>query len=585
VSRVTVGRAIVDALLAEGVRFVFGLPGGHVLGIYDALYDTPQIRHVLVRHEQQAASLAAAHAQLTGEPGVCLVTAGPGCTNLLSGIAEAYVGSLPVVVLAGRAATATAHRGAAQEVATDRIFAPVTKWSVRVDRADLVPDALHQAFALARSGRPGPVLLDLPRDVVDAEIERTTYHASGPPPRIGADEALVARAADILAGAALPLLVAGGGTVASGAFTELRALAELLAAPVLTTLAGRGSIPDDHPLSAGGLGTHRNPVSKRLLAEADVVLGLGCRFEEMETNWRPGAVPSPEACYVQVDIEPGEIGRSVPASIGLVGDVGVVLARLTALLREREAGLPDGAYADHPRTRAVVEGIAALDTELDDLAASAERPIHPFRVIRAIREAFPRETSVAIDVGCITQHIAGGTPFFRVYEPRSLIVPSSFYGMGFAAGGLPAARLVYPDRPAVGFVGDGSFQMVLSVLPMAAEHRLGVTWCVFDDRALGSIRDIQQYRFGERILATEFTVQPDFAGIAQACGCHGELVEDPGEVEAALARAVAANARGVPAVIDFVVARERMLQTLEHYGFYPDELVERHRHTLTAERR
>ena len=351
-STVTVGRFVVDALREEGVRFVFGLPGGHVLGVYDALYDTPEIRHVLVRHEQQAASLAAAHAQLTGRPGVCLVTAGPGCTNLLSGIAEAYVGSLPIIVLAGRAATTTALRGAAQEVATDRIFAPVTKWSVRVDRADLVPEVLHQAFTLARSGRPGPVLVDLPRDIVDAEIEHTTYQAAGPPPRPAADEALVARAADALAGATRPLLVAGGGTVASGAFTELRGLAELLAAPVLTTLAGRGSIPDDHPLSAGGLGTHRNPISKRLLAEADVVLGLGCRFEEMETNWRPGAVPSPAACYVQVDIEPGEIGRSVPASIGLVGDVGAVLTRLTALLRDREVGLSEGAYAEHPRTGA-----------------------------------------------------------------------------------------------------------------------------------------------------------------------------------------------------------------------------------------
>jgi acetolactate synthase-1/2/3 large subunit len=584
VSTVPVGSAIVDALRAEGVRCVFGLPGGHVLGIYDALYDTPQIRHVLVRHEQQAASLAAAHAQLTGEPGVCLVTAGPGCTNLLSGIAEAFVGSLPVVILAGRGATASAHRGAAQEVATDRIFAPVTKWSVRVDRADLVPDVLHQAFTLARHGRPGPVLVDLPRDIVDSEIEHRPYHPSGSRPRPAADEALVAQAADVLAGAIRPVVVAGGGAVASGAFAELRALAELLAAPVLTTLAGRGSIPDDHALSAGGLGAHRNPVSKRLLAEADVVLGLGCRFEEMETNWRPGSVPSPEARYVQVDIEPGEIGRSVPASIGLVGDVGSVLARLTEALRERGAGVADGAYEQHPRTRAVADGLAVLEVELDELAALDTRPLHPFRVIRSIRETFPRETTVAIDVGCITQHIAGGTPFFRVFEPRSLIVPSSFYGMGFAAGGLPAARLVYPDRPAVGLVGDGSFQMILSVLPTAAEHGLGVTWCVFDDRALGSIRDIQQYRFGERFIGTDFGVQPDFARVAEACGCHGELVEDPEAIESALRRALAANEQGVPAVVDFVVARERMLQTLEHYGFYPEELVERNRRGLALER-
>jgi acetolactate synthase-1/2/3 large subunit len=197
-------------------------------------------------------------------------------------------------------------------------------------------------------------------------------------------------------------------------------------------------------------------------------------------------------------------------------------------------------------------------------------------VIRAIRETFPRETTIALDVGAITQHIAGATPFFKVFEPRSLIVPSSFYGMGFAGAALPVARLVYPDRPAVGFVGDGSFQMIMNVLPVAAEHLLPVTWCVFNDGALGSIWDIQHYRFHERILGTEFTVQPDFAAIAEACGCHGERVDDPAEVENALSRALEANERGIPAVLDFIVARERMLGTLEHYGFYPQELIERH---------
>ena len=310
------GRAVVDILLAEGVRFVFGLPGGHVLGIYDALYETPEIRHILVRHEQAAAIMAAAYAQLTGDPGVCLVTAGPGCTNLLTGIAEAYVGSLPIVAIAGRGATFNAHRGAAQEVDTDRIFAPVTKWSVKVDRTEQIPEAIGEAFKIARSGRPGPVLVDIPRDLFDTDIAGAPYVAAGPPERPSADPAAIAAAVALLVEAERPLLIAGGGTVASGAFAELRELAEHLAIPVLTSLAGRGSISDDHPLSAGGLGTHRNRAAKRLLGEADVVIGLGTRFEEMETNWRPGTVPAPEAAYVQVDIEPGEIGRSVPATSG-----------------------------------------------------------------------------------------------------------------------------------------------------------------------------------------------------------------------------------------------------------------------------
>jgi acetolactate synthase-1/2/3 large subunit len=200
--------------------------------------------------------------------------------------------------------------------------------------------------------------------------------------------------------------------------------------------------------------------------------------------------------------------------------------------------------------------------------------MHPLRVILAAREVFPREATVAFDVGCTAQHIAGAHPYFKVFGPRTTIVPSSFYGMGFAAAALPAARLARPKRPALCFVGDGSFQMVLAALPMAAEHRLGVTWCVMDDGALGSIRDIQEFRFEDRIIGTEYSFQPDFAALAKACGCHGELVSDPDEVEGSLARALAANEEGVPAVLGFSVSRARMLGTLEHYAFYPREMVE-----------
>lgn len=568
----TAGQAVVEVLKAEGIRCVFGLPGGHVIDIYDALYDTPQIQHVLVRHEHAAACMAAGYAQLTGEPAVCLVTAGPGVTNLLTGIAEASMGALPVIILAGRGPTATAHRGASQEIATEKVFAPVTKWSVRVDRADLLPDVLRQAFAIARGGKPGPVLIDIPRDLLSQQIMLASYTPAGPPARVAAEPGRIEAAAAVLAGAARPIIVAGGGTVASGAFAELRELAELLAVPVLTSLAGRGSIPDDHPLSAGGLGAHRNPVSARLLAEADVVLGLGTRFEEMETNWRPGFIPAPGACYIQVDIDPAEIGRGVPAQLGVVGDIRLVLGQLLGVLRgqvaDPEAG-PEG-LPGHPRALAIASGVADLEKAIDEVAGSGQVPIHPLRVIRAVRALFPRHTTVAIDVGCLAQHIGGAFPFFRVFGPRSLIVPSSFYGMGFAAAALPVARLVYPDRPAVGFVGDGSFQMVMNVLPAAAEHRLPVTWCVLNDGALGSIWDIQELRLDRRIMATEFSLQPDFAAIAAACGCFGRRVEDPAEVDAAIAEAMAANERGIPAVLDFAVARERLRQTREHYTYYPD---------------
>jgi len=569
---VTVGRAIVDVLVAEGVDHVYGLPGGHVLSIYDALHSTPSIRHVLVRHEHAAASMAAAHAQLTGELGVCLVTAGPGATNLLTAVAEAFVGCLPMVILSGRGATATSQRGASQEVATEQIFAPVAKWAVRVDRADLAVDVLRQAFARARSGRPGPVFVDLPRDILDTEIEAREYLPAGPRPRPPADHGEIVAAARALARAERPLIIAGGGVIAAGAGDRVCKLAELLASPVLTSLAGRGSIPDDHPLSAGGLGAHRTRLSKRLLAESDVILGLGTRFEEMETNWSPGAMPQPAATYIQVDIEPAEIGRSVPAQLSVIGDIAAVTEQLLAALSDQVPATPDD-LRTLPRIAEIVAEIAQLESEADALAERPGERMHPMRPLRAMRAALPRDATLAFDVGCLAQHMAGAMPYVKVYGPRTTIVPSSFYGMGFAAAALPAARLARPRHPAVCFVGDGSFQMVMNILPVAAEQRLGVTWCVLNDGALGSIRDIQQYRFHDRYLATDFTVQPDFAMIASACGCHGARVTDPDEVDGAIGAALEANERGVPAVLDFAVARERVRGTLEHYGFYPSELV------------
>lgn len=563
----TAGHAIVEVLKAEGVKAVYGIPGGHVLPIYDGLYDSPEISHFLVRHEQAAASMAAAYAQLTGEAAVCLVTAGPGATNLVTNVAEAFVGALPMVILAGRGATATTFRGASQEVDTELVFRPVTKWAERVDRADLIPDALREAFAVARNGKPGPVYLDLPRDILLEKIKFAHYVPAGPSARLRGEPERIRAAVALLLQARQPLIVAGGGTIASGASAELRLLAEALTAPVITTLAGRGAMDDDHPLSVGGLGAHRNPLSKRLLTEADVILSLGARFEEMETNWRAGFVPSPSARVIQVDIDAAEIGRSVPAHVTVIGDIRAVLAEMIDIVGE--ARLAHGADV---RLNDAAKGYAAelkgLNGEIAELAASQEKPIHPLRVIRAVRKALPREATVAIDVGCLAQHMAGSFPAFPVHLPRSLIVPSSFYGMGFAGSALPVARQVYPDRPAVGFIGDGSFQMMLHVLPMAAEYRLGVTWCILNDRALGSIRDIQEFGMGNRIIDTDFKVQPDFAKIAQACECYGEQIIDPEDVDGAVARALAANEKGIPAVLDFVVARARMQQTYEHYASY-----------------
>ena len=298
------------------------------------------------------------------------------------------------------------------------------------------------------------------------------------------------------------------------------------------------------------------------------MLGLGARFEEMETNWRPGFVPSPGATYIQVDIDPVEIGRAVPAQIGVVGDARVAVEEILEIVRASGRALTPESLKVHPRVRAIEAERAAVEAEVAALAGSNERPIHPVRVIRAVRDVFPRNTTVAFDVGAIAQHIAGSSAVFPIYDPRSVISPSSFYGMGFASSALPVAAIARPDKPAVCFVGDGSIQMAMPSLPFASEYHLAVTWIILDDLSLGSIRDAQEHIFGNRIIDTDFQFQPDFAMLARACGCYGEQIDDPAEVRPAVERALEANQSGRAAVLDFRVARARMAQTYEHFGFY-----------------
>jgi acetolactate synthase-1/2/3 large subunit len=563
VAKVSAGRAVVDVLKAEGVKFIFGMPGGHTLPIYDALWSTPEITHVLVRHEQHAASMAAGHAQLTGEPGICCVTAGPGATNLITSVTEAFIGALPIVIIAGRAAARNAHRGASQEIDQVRMFGPITKWAVRVDRPDLIVESLRQAFNIARSGKPGPVLIDIPQDVLAADVDFHDYRPVGKPVQGSGNPAQMRAAAQALLVAKRPLIVAGGGAIAADAAPEVTRLAEILAIPVMTTLAGRGILPDDHNLAAGGLGHHRQAITKALLANADVVLGIGVRFEQQETNWKPDYLPAADATYIQIDIDPTEIGKSVVAAIGIVGDAKLVLQDI---LKELEgSGITDRRAQAQERIADLQRDREALEAEIDVMAASESRPLHPMRVIRGIRKAFPRNATVAIDVGVLAQAMGGAFPYFKLYEPRAKIVPSSFYGMGFAASAFPAARLVYPDRQAVCLVGDGSFQLVMNILPVAAELKLGLTWCVLNDHALGSIRDSQGQGFGGRYIATEFNIDVDFAKLAQASGCYGERVVEPSEIEPALRRAQNANESGLPAVLDFIVAKERLTASLEFF--------------------
>jgi acetolactate synthase I/II/III large subunit len=553
---VKAAEAAIEVLRAEGVRYLFGIPGFHTIHFYDALHHSPGLTHILVRHEQAAANMAAAYAQLTGQPGVCIATAGPGATNLVSGIAEAYVGALPVVIIAGRADTRAADRGAGQDIAQDRVFEPITKWAVKVHRADVLVDTLRRAFAVARSGRPGPVLVDVPVDLEDEVVEFAGYRPLETPVPVRAPASLVAEVAARLARSTDPIIIAGGGASASDCRDALVRFAERERIPVLTTLSGRGSFPDDHPLAAGGLGFHSNSVSRDLLRRADLILGLGSHFAEMETNWEPGMLPAPNACYVQVDTDPIGFDKGVAPTLPVVSDARLFLEDLFAHLTGRPQTEDREAMPASPRISELLQGKQQLEVRAAAEAASARVPLNPVRIFSEAREVFGRDATAAVDIGVTSQGLGGAYPFFKVHQPRSLIVPTGFYGMGFASSGLPVAKLVYPDRPALGFCGDGSFQMVMHVLPVAAEFELGVTWCVLTNHSLNSISVVQDRLCGGRRIATSFRVTPDFAAIARACGCHGERVEKPEDIKPALGRCLELNEQGIPALLDFQISDE-----------------------------
>ncbi len=279
-------------------------------------------------------------------------------------------------------------------------------------------------------------------------------------------------------------------------------------------------------------------------------------MDEMETNWVKDYVPGPGSCLVQVDIDPAEMGRSVIPQIGIVGDVKLVLQDMMEAVREE--GGPDyrKTFKGLPRIKELNRLKKELEAEIEAEADKNEVPLDSVKVVREINKVFPRETTAAVDVGCLAQALGGAFPYFKVYKPRSVVCCTGFYAMGFASSGLLAAKVVYPDRPAVGICGDGSFQMVMDQLIVAAEYKLPVTWCILDNQCLGSIRDSQDRAFGGRCIATVFDRQPDFVKMAEACQCYGEKVEEPGRIRAALQRALDANRKGVPALLDFIVSRK-----------------------------
>lgn len=584
--RLTGAQIVVEYLAREGVRYAAGIPGHGIWGVVDALADArDRISTVQVMHEQSAVHLADGYYRACGRPAAAFTSIGPGATNTAIGVATAYADSTAVLLMTGSAHTYMRGRTILQEIERThwanfpRMMEPLVKRHWTPASPAQLPFVLHRAFNQMLGGRPGPVLLDLPMDVQAdaAEVELpdpATRHAAGHP---RPDAAMVERAARLLAEAQRPVIVAGGGVITAGASAELVAVAEHVGAAVVTTWMGKGSIPEDHALNGWGIGDTASTCGNKLAASADVVLAIGCRFTDWSaSSYRKGVTFAiPPSRLIQVDIDPWEIGKDYPCELPLVGDARAALIDLLAALRD--VG-PAKKYAETVYFADVQQLKAEWDAIEEPRRRSKSVPMTQQRAVTELRAALDRKAIVTSGAG-IPQAIVRQD--FPVYEPRTHITSGGFSSMGFTVPSAIGAKLARPERQVAGVAGDGDFMQTMQEMATAAILDLPVLFVVLNNSGWISIRNGQLNTFG-RHTATEFrrgdgsTYAPDFAATARAFGLHGDRVDDPDALQAAVHRAIATQG---PALIEVTVARDLPDGGLTKTGWWdvpiPEYLPER----------
>jgi len=529
---------LVRYLENEGVKYVFGLPGGHLLTFYDALRQS-SITAILAKHEGGAAYMAAGHALAGGGLGVCCGTVGPGATNLVSGVAAAYMGSLPMLVLTAQVGTSSIGRGALQEAAGEgrtfsqvQLLSSVTKYSTMVTHASKLPEALRRALRIAMSGRPGPVHLDLPADTQRGQIEDEIVSPNRYRPALvvrPSDEDLD-RAAELLLASKKPGMLIGGGARKGTTPAQVLRLAEVLACPVATTLPGKGALPEDHPLALGCIGLYGTRAANSYLRSGlDVLLVVGSSLHEFSTHvWDPALRPS--KALIHIDIDPTEIGKNYPVEVGLLGDASVILKALVERVESMKTG------ERHP-----ADDFPALKTRTEYFAepamVSTQVPLKPQRVMAELREALPEDALVFTDIGNTVTWVER---CLLVRRPDVIMSLCGLAAMGSGVAAVIGGKLAAPERPTLVVCGDGDFQMHGMEVMTAVSHNIPVVWLILQNDTLAMVRDIQTMTYKGRYVASEF-VAPDFMKLADAFGVLGLRAERPGEVAEAIRSAFAAD--------------------------------------------
>ena len=555
---------MLECLKLEGVDTVFGYPGGTVINIFDELYSCPEIKNILPRHEQAGVHAADGYARATGKVGVAIATSGPGATNTVTGIATAYMDSIPLVVITGQVPTALIGNDAFQEVDIIGITRPCTKHSFLVKNVRELPAIVKKAFYIARTGRPGPVLIDFPKDVQVAVTEfkyPDSIDMRGYKPTIEGHPKQIEKAAGMLLSAKKPVIYVGGGVVLGNASDELFRLASMMNAPVTTTLMGLGAFPEDNPLSLGLLGMHGTYYANMAVTNCDLLVAVGARFDDRVTG-RISAF-APHAKIIHMDVDPTSIKKNVRVDLPIVGDVRGVLSKLIAAIEEHSAS-----------AEAFKKNIKSWLGEIDEWKSKhpmtykhTATVIKPQFVIQKLKEMSDDDAIIATDVG---QHQMWTAQFFRFTRPRTLLTSGGLGTMGF---GLPAgmgAQVAFPDRQVIAVCGDGGFQMNMQEIATLVQNRLPLKICIMNNNYLGMVRQWQELFFEKRYSHTVLDLPIDYVKLAEAFGAKGFHAAKPEEAEEIIEKGLKTPG---PVLMEFKIAREEKVLPMVPAGASLDEMV------------
>jgi len=561
-SDMTGARSLMRSLESAGVEVIFGIPGGAILPAYDPLLDSP-IRHILMRHEQGAGHAAEGYAQATGRVGVCMATSGPGATNLVTPLADAFMDSVPMVAITGQVPRPVIGNDAFQEADIAGITMPVTKHSYKVMDAAEIPTAIAEAFHIASSGRPGPVLVDIPKDVLQEATSfewPTSVHLPGYRPNGKPNQKQIRAAMELLRAATRPVLYVGGGVVKSRAAAELMRFAEALGAPVVTTLMARGAFPDSHPLCLGMPGMHGNYAAVTAMQKCDLLVSLGARFDDRVTgNLETFAAG---AKIIHADIDPAEIGKNKTADVPIVGDAKAVLVELATAAEAEFADEPPDVSAWVAEVTSWSKKYPILYDQPDD------GPIKPQFVVDRFAAATQGDAVVVTGVG---QHQMWASQLMPCNKPNSFVTSGGLGTMGFGVPAAFGAKVGRPDEKVVCIDGDGCFQMTAQELATATIEKVPFTVAILNNSHLGMVRQWQELFYEERYSEVHLPQVPDYVKLAEAYGGVGLRATTPDEVDPVIDKALGIDDR--PCVIDFRVSQNEMCFPMVPAGASNDDLI------------